>query len=191
MAYANGTLFVPVVNAASVYNQFGMDPDAGLDIVGATGEMVAINVVDGSVKWQAEIPSMTIAAATVANDLVFTGALDGVFRAYNTETGEKVWSAQLTAGLNAPPAIAGDMIFIGAGGALIPSADSAENIEPGTGLVAFKIGGASADTTTTRSQLRLWMPQQQRRPRRSLLKRRLKRAPRAIPRVKPRATSPL
>ena len=46
---------------------------------------MALNAADGSVKWQVDLPAMNVGAATVANDVVFTATLDGVFRAYDTD----------------------------------------------------------------------------------------------------------
>jgi glucose dehydrogenase/plastocyanin len=152
MAYADGVVFVPIVNSPTSYTSTGPDL-ASIDITNATGELVALNAADGSVKWQVELPQMALAAATVANDVVFTGALDGVFRAYSTETGDELWTHQLNAGLNAPPAVAGDMVFVGAGGPLLqpPAADGATPAaqpEARTELVAFRLGGAAAPAGT-------------------------------------------
>jgi uncharacterized cupredoxin-like copper-binding protein len=84
----------------------------------------------------------TLGAATAVNDLVFTGALDGVVRAYNQETGEQVWSYQASAGLNAPFAISGDYLFIPAAGPLLASSDTfAEVPDAGANLIALKLGG--------------------------------------------------
>jgi hypothetical protein len=59
----------------------------------------------------------------VANDVVFSATLDGVFRAYAATTGEPIWSYQAGAGINAPPAVAGDLVIVAAAGPLIaPSA---------------------------------------------------------------------
>jgi hypothetical protein len=83
---------------------------------------VALDAVDGSVKWQVDLPAMNVGAATVANDVVFTATLDGVFRAYTTASGEPIWSFQAGAGINAPPAVAGGLVLVAAAGPLIASA---------------------------------------------------------------------
>lgn len=121
VAFANGTVYVPVVNKSTSFTS--TEKASTDDFEKGTGEFYALDAVDGSVKWQIELPVMVIAGATVANDVVFTGGLDGVFRALNTETGEEVWSDQLSAGLNAPPAVSGDMVFVPAGTFMIRTAD--------------------------------------------------------------------
>ncbi len=130
MAYADGTVFVPVVNMPASFTATELLLAESFDLAAATGELVALNAADGSVKWQVELPQMNVGAATVANDVVFTGALDGVFRAYDAETGDELWTFQAGAGLNAPPSIAGDMVFLPAGGPLVPAAaDAADEME--------------------------------------------------------------
>jgi outer membrane protein assembly factor BamB len=121
MAYADGTVFVPVVNLPLGYKATEID-FASLDITQGTGELVALDAVDGSVKWQVDLPAMNVGAATVANDVVFTATLDGVFRAYTTASGEPIWSFQAGAGINAPPAVAGGLVLVAAAGPLIASA---------------------------------------------------------------------
>jgi alcohol dehydrogenase (cytochrome c) len=141
IAYSDGTVFVPVLNFPTTYTSSSIE--SGTDYSTATGDLYALNAADGSTIWRQELPTMATGAATVSNDVVFTGGLDGIVRAYLTTTGDLIWSAQLTAGVNAPSAIAGDTIFVPAGGPLIASSDSAgaTPIAEGTGnqLVAFRV----------------------------------------------------
>jgi outer membrane protein assembly factor BamB len=130
MAYADGTVFVPVVNLPLGYKATEID-FASLDITQGTGELVALNAVDGSVKWQVDLPAMNVGAATVANDVVFTATLDGVFRAYAAASGKPVWSYQAGAGINAPPAVAGDLVVVAAAGPLIAPAAPPAAATPG------------------------------------------------------------
>ncbi len=168
MAYADGTVFVPVINAPAQFTNAALVLES-FDLTTATGELVALNAADGSVKWQVEIPSMVVASATVANDVVFTGALDGVIRAYDTETGDELWTHETGVGLNAPPAVAGDMVILPAGGPFIPAtastaeadveatpggaagAEPAETVsgEAANRLIAFRLpaGAVSEDAT--------------------------------------------
>ncbi|MGH2558356.1 MAG: PQQ-binding-like beta-propeller repeat protein [Thermomicrobiales bacterium] len=142
MAYAEGVLFVPVVNLPSQFTSTEfVGHSAGLD--GATSELVALNVADGSVRWTVEMPTMNVGSATVANDVVFTSGLDGVFRGYHAETGALLWSYQAGSGFNAPAAVAGDLVIVPAAGPLIP-APRAEGatptaIEPAAELIAFRL----------------------------------------------------
>src|SRR5687767_4865482 len=100
MAYADGTVFVPIVNLPLVYTATEVD-FGSLDLTQGTGELVALNAADGSVKWSVDLQAMNVGAATVANDVVFTATLDGVVRAYDVQTGEPVWTHQAAAGINA------------------------------------------------------------------------------------------
>lgn len=107
----------------------------------ATGLLVALDARNGDTLWEVVIPTGALAGATVVNDLVFTGALDGVLRAYNIEDGSLVWSVQTTSGLNAPIAISGDYVYVPAGGPLIPSEDTSDPApEYVAQLIAYKLG---------------------------------------------------
>jgi glucose dehydrogenase len=150
MAYADGTVFVPVINLPVKTTEFELD-FAGLDLTQGTGELVALNVADGSVKWQVDLPAINVGAATVANDVVITATLDGLVRAFDANTGAPLATAQLGAGINAPPAIAGDLLLVAAagprigpeGGAALPEGVVTIPVtlpaEPGAELIAFRL----------------------------------------------------
>lgn len=141
MAYAEGVVYAPVFNMSSYYSATALNPES-IDISKATGDLVALDAETGKILWDAEQPTGTLAAATVVNDLVFTGGLDGVVRAYSTKDGTQVWAYQASAGLNAPLAVSGDYLFVPAGGAFIPSTDTWNPPpETATELIALKIGG--------------------------------------------------
>jgi glucose dehydrogenase/plastocyanin len=141
MAFANGVLYVPVYNMSSFYNASGIDP-ASIDITRATGQLVAIDGATGAILWDVAQPTGLLAGATVANDLVFTGGLDGVVRAFNVADGSQVWTFQAGAGLNAPFAISGDVLIVPAGGPLIPSVDTfSPPPETGQEVIAITLGG--------------------------------------------------
>jgi len=128
MAYADGIVYVPVVNLGAWVTPTWSE---SLEFSEGTGEMVALNVGNGSVLWRTQFDSMVFGAATVVNDLVFTSTFDGMIYALNRETGKEVWSYQAPAGINAWPAVAGDTIIFPAG------------VEIGMGqpvLIAFRIG---------------------------------------------------
>lgn len=120
MALSGGLLFVPWVNDPSTFTSSSFTyPDTSI----ATGGITAIQLATGRVVWQRTFPQMDIGSATVANDVLFTGTVDGTEYALNTKTGRTLWTAQLPAGTNSPPAIVGNSILIGAG-------------SPGTGATA-------------------------------------------------------
>jgi glucose dehydrogenase len=142
IAYTAGTVFVPVVNLSTSFTSTG-NVNGSLDLTTGTGELVALDVMDGTVKWKVDLPQANFGGATVANDVVFTSGIDGLFRAYDTNTGDLLWSYQATAGFNASPAIAGDMVIVAAAGPLIPSPGASSDIERLNQLIAFKIGAGS------------------------------------------------
>lgn len=135
IAYANGTIFVPVVNRWNEYTS--AEQGEAQPINEATGELVALNAVDGSVKWQIDLPQMALGGATVANDVVFTAALDGVVRAYAVESGDELFTFQANAGINAPLAIAGDLLLVPAAG---PFLGGPEGAEARSELIALQLG---------------------------------------------------
>ncbi|MGC4192286.1 MAG: PQQ-binding-like beta-propeller repeat protein [Thermomicrobiales bacterium] len=141
LAFAEGVVYAPVYNMPSYYSAEGMDSTkTGPDK--ATGQLVALDGTTGEIIWDVAQPTGTLASATVVNDLVFTGGLDGVVRAYATADGAQVWTYQAAAGLNAPLTVAGDYLLIPAGGPFIPSADTWNPAPETVGeLIALKLGG--------------------------------------------------
>jgi glucose dehydrogenase len=141
MAFADGVVFAPVVNLPMKFTDTALD-SSSVDLTAGSGELVAINVSDGSVKWDTKLPTAVYAGAVVANDVVFTSGLDGIVRGFKTADGSLVWSWQAPAGLNAPLAIAGDLLLVPAGGPLVASSDSTPTAnKPASALVALSIGG--------------------------------------------------
>ncbi|HEY7032357.1 MAG TPA: PQQ-binding-like beta-propeller repeat protein [Thermomicrobiales bacterium] len=147
MAYSDGTVFVPVVNLSRQYNSTGSV--GTLDYGKATGELVAIDATTGQIKWDAQIPTMVLGGAAVANDVVFTAGLDGMVRGFNVADGSQVFSYQAAAGINAPLAIAGDTLLVPAGGFLIsPAAQSSVAATPGSAAEAAQPATPAAQTPT-------------------------------------------
>ena len=141
IAFGDDTVFVPIVNRWNEYTsleQAGEQP-----ITEATGELIALNATDGSVKWQVDLPQMALGAATVVNDLVFTATLDGMVRAFDVESGDEVWTYQANAGINAQLAVAGDLLIVPAAGPLL---GGPEGIETRPEVVALKLGASGAAT---------------------------------------------
>jgi len=113
MAVADGVVFVPVANLASVWKT----PGTGLGDANfgrGTGEMLALDLATGRVLWDTKLPQMADGAATVVNDLVFTTTFDGHLLAFARKTGKIVWNQKLPAFTNAPVAIVGDTIVTAA-----------------------------------------------------------------------------
>jgi len=142
LSVANNLLLVPVYELPTPYVGSGIDPAVGFDFSTATGVLVALNIADGSVAWQQKLATGPVAAATIANDVVFTAGLDGVILGFNIMDGTRVFKYQASAGINAQAAISGDYIYFPAGGPLIPSSETSNPVpESALGVVALKIGG--------------------------------------------------
>lgn len=143
LAYAEGLVFAPYIDSPMYVTptEGGNAPD---DRPPSTGGIAAIDVVSGNVVWDNKVAAFVAAGATVVNDVVLSGSLDGYLRAYDLKTGEQVWEWQGPAGLNAPPAVAGDTIIIPACGPYIAAAfDGGTPVPTGTGapaVVALKLG---------------------------------------------------
>ncbi len=132
LAFAAETVFVPVVNMPFIYT----DTTFEADLATATGEMVALNAGDGTVRWRTEVDTFFAAGATVANDVVFGAGLDGIVRGFAASSGEEIWHYQTGAGINAPLAIAGDLLLVPAGGPFFPTAEPPP--APQNELIAFR-----------------------------------------------------
>ncbi len=133
MAFDGGSLYVPVVNLGFNYTASTVKPSKG-GLFGGTGELVALDAMNGSVRWLRSFPAADYGAATVSNDVVFTATFDGRIYALSTRDGSVLWRAQAPAGVNAFPAVDGDTLLVGAG------APSKTIKHPSNQLVAYSIG---------------------------------------------------
>jgi outer membrane protein assembly factor BamB len=138
MAVADGVVFAPVVN---IPTRFKTQEDFEIQIPKGTGEMVALNVADGSVKWQRDLAQPAYGAATVSNDLVFTTTFEGKVIALDRESGSVVWEKQMPAGTNATVAIVGDT--------LITAASFPQSKGQRPQIIAYRLGATGTETTTT------------------------------------------
>jgi outer membrane protein assembly factor BamB len=125
MAYADGTVYAPVLNLPTEYEATAFGAQNGTEAVQnagehtptgqGTSEVVALDASTGQVRWSHEFPTDMYGGATVVNDLVFVATFDGMIYALNRASGETVWSYQAPAGINAWPAVADDTIIWPAG----------------------------------------------------------------------------
>ena len=137
IAYSDGRIFAPVLNIP--YTTTGVD--GGGDIFNGQTEFVALDASTGNILWSVSVPATVLGGATVANDLVFTGALDGVVRGYRVDDGEEIFTYQAPASINTSFAISGDYLYVPAGAPLVPSeatADPAPEANPQ--LIALQLG---------------------------------------------------
>jgi outer membrane protein assembly factor BamB len=113
MAIADGVVYVPVANLASLWKT----RDSGLGAANfgsGTGEMLALDLATGRILWDAKLPQMADGDATVVNDLVFTTTFDGRLIAFKRSDGSIVWNQKLPAYTNAPVAVVGDSLVTAA-----------------------------------------------------------------------------
>jgi outer membrane protein assembly factor BamB len=115
MAYAGGTLFVPVVDLCGWGSATGRQEVTTLEPASGKGRLVAIDALSGRVRWERVLPSPSFGCATVSNDLVFTSTFDGTVYAFAVDDGRQAWRTRMRAGVNACPAIVGEMLLVGAG----------------------------------------------------------------------------
>jgi outer membrane protein assembly factor BamB/plastocyanin len=153
LAYADGTVYAAYLDYPQYQTATGQDDASSVGFDAGTGGLVALDAKDGKVRWDIKLPTLPVGAATVSNDLVFAGGIDGTFAAYDRATGDQVWSYDGDLGFNAPPAIAGDYVFVGGGYPKVahtdPGASPAPTADPSASkapapvakLFAFRIGG--------------------------------------------------
>jgi len=138
MALADGVVYAPIVNLPVV---FKTQEKLDLQIPKGKGAMVALNVGDGSVKWQRDLPQPAYGAATVSNDLIFTTTFDGKLIALNRDSGSVVWEKQLPAGTNATVAVVGDTLITAAS---FPQSKGQKPM-----IIAYRLGATGSAPTTS------------------------------------------
>ena len=138
MALADDVVYAPIVNIPIV---FKTQTNFDLQIAKGTGEMVALNVSDGSVKWKHDLAQPAYGAATISNDLVFTTTFDGKVIALSRDSGDVVWEKQLPAGTNATVAIVGDTLITAAS---FPQSKGQQPV-----IIAYRLGATGSATTTS------------------------------------------
>jgi outer membrane protein assembly factor BamB len=138
MALADGVVYAPIVNIPTT---FKTQAKFDLPIAKGTGALVALNVADGSIKWQRDLAQPAYGAATVSNDLIFTTTFEGKVIALNKDTGSIVWEKQLPAGTNATVAIVGDTLITAAS---FPQSASQKPV-----IIAYRLGATGSAPTTT------------------------------------------
>ena len=136
MAVADGVVYAPIVNIPTV---FKTQEKYDLQIAKGTGEMVALNISDGSPKWKHDLAQPAYGAATVSNDLVFTTTFDGKLIALDRDDGSVVWEQQMPAGTNATLAIVGNT--------LVTAASFPQTKDQKPVIIAYRLGATGRTTT--------------------------------------------
>ena len=135
MAYADGTLFVPVLDLCMMESAITSESVLQRPATQGKGIVYALDAATGDVRWASRVGSPLFGCTTVARDVVFAPSFDGTIRGLSTATGKVLWQARLRAGINSCPAIVDDLLLVGAGG---PRSDGKKGIAE---LVAYGIGG--------------------------------------------------
>jgi alcohol dehydrogenase (cytochrome c) len=117
MAYADGRVFVPVVNLCFRESAYGTDGFAffATDYSKGTGELVALDASSGSRLWRRTFPSPNFGCATVVGNVVFSATYEGNIYGLSTRDGSTLLHARTRAGINGCPAVAGRTLLVGAG----------------------------------------------------------------------------
>ena len=137
MAAADGVVYAPIVNLPV---RFKDQETPELQIAKGSGEIEALNIADGSVKWKRDLPQPAYGAATVSNDLVFTTTFDGKVIALDRDDGRVVWQKQMPAGTNATTAIVGDTLITAAS---FPQSKGQQPL-----IIAYRLGATGSAPTT-------------------------------------------
>jgi outer membrane protein assembly factor BamB len=93
----------------------GYDDLGAVDLAGARGEVVALDLATGTRRWRRPLPSPVFGCATVVNDVVLTATYDGTVYALAADDGRVLRRLTAPAGINACPTVAGDLLVVAAG----------------------------------------------------------------------------
>ena len=116
MAVARGLVYVPVVDLCMRESATGSENLGAVDVIKrGRGELVALELATGRVRWRRSLPAAPFGCATVAGNVVFAPTYEGRMRAFAADSGRPLWSAREPAGINACPAVAGQLLVVAAG----------------------------------------------------------------------------
>jgi len=109
LAVSGGTVYVPIVDLPTTWTS-QTDARHGTE----HGELAALDLATGKVRWVTKLGDAAYGAATVTNDLVFTSTYDGHLYALDRATGAIDWSTKLDLSTNAPLTISGSTLIAAA-----------------------------------------------------------------------------
>ena len=146
MAYADGILYVPVIDKFADWTPTSFVAST-FNLSTGGGSFWAVNTSTGKVLWYKKFNSIDVGGATVVGDLVFTATYDGNIYAFKRDTGDNLWMYKAPAGINGWPAVSGDTIIWPCGIGGKPS------------LIAFRLGmaGISSQAMTSTSKTNVSM----------------------------------
>ncbi|HKF81341.1 MAG TPA: PQQ-binding-like beta-propeller repeat protein [Solirubrobacterales bacterium] len=113
MSVRGSTVFVPVVNGGT-----RLLSQTNTESLGTPrGELVAVDIGTGAIKWKRRFPSSLYGPTTTTNDLVFSTTFDGRLFALDADSGKEAWEEDLPVIVEGGMAISGDMLLARAGSA--------------------------------------------------------------------------
>ncbi|HKP58074.1 MAG TPA: PQQ-binding-like beta-propeller repeat protein [Polyangiales bacterium] len=115
-ALADGVVYVAMLNAPSMYLS-NRTSYFGSSVGTMNGNLVAIDVTTGKIKWEVTVEGDPTGGATVINDLVITATFQGKVIAYQRDTGKEVWRWTAPGGINSWMSVSGDTLVIPVGAA--------------------------------------------------------------------------
>jgi outer membrane protein assembly factor BamB len=80
-------------------------------VAGATGEVVAVELDSGAVKWRKDVPGGVLSSVAVRAGLAVFTATDGKVRAWDAFSGEERWSYDAGAPFFAGPAVTATAVY--------------------------------------------------------------------------------
>jgi outer membrane protein assembly factor BamB len=83
-----------------------------LEIPKGRGEVTALDLANGKVLWQRDVPGGVVSSVAAKKDLAIFTATDGKVRAWNLSTGRTAWTYDAKTPFFAAPAIAGSLAFV-------------------------------------------------------------------------------
>jgi outer membrane protein assembly factor BamB len=104
-------VFVPVVNSSLTLSSQTEKSEGGP----GNGELVALDLATGKIKWKQKLGTPAFGSATSVNDLVFTTTYDGNVSAFDASNGTAVWREKLPAATNSGVTVSGNMLIAPAG----------------------------------------------------------------------------
>ncbi|MGH9026634.1 MAG: PQQ-binding-like beta-propeller repeat protein [Acidimicrobiia bacterium] len=113
--------------------------------VGGSPFLHALDAETGDIRWQADDPAATYAAAAEAGGVVFIGGTDFTFRALDLRTGEILWSEEMMGAVSGGAAIAGDDV-VAVAGIREPGLDEPSRT---SGVYLFSLAGEPVASSTT------------------------------------------
>jgi outer membrane protein assembly factor BamB len=115
LAYADGRVFVPVVDLCGWGSAIDRQEYTDVDPTEGRGRLVALDAETGHTVWERRLASPSFGCATVSNNVVFTSTYDGTLYAFATDDGRELWRTRMRANVNACPAVAGGLVLVAAG----------------------------------------------------------------------------